>query len=107
MAFIFINKKIKMRVVNLVTADLYNIIPENVEEEKFINLKKKIKKDILESIPYSPKEVLESQWFWNKLSHLINMTISEEDYNNIPWCKQFIDIFQDPNYKKDCPEYHY
>lgn len=96
-----------MRVVNLVTGDLYNIIPENVEEEKFINLKRKIKKDIIETMPYSPIEMIQSDWFWNKLSNLINDAITKEDYHNIPWCKQFIDIFQDPNYKKDCPEYHF
>ncbi len=96
-----------MRVVNLVTADLYNIIPENVEEDKFINLKRKIKKDIIDTIPYSPIEMIQSDWFWNKLSNLVNAAITKEDYDNIPWCKQFIDIFQDPNYKKDCPEYHY
>ena len=96
-----------MRVVNLVTADLYNIIPENVEEEKFINLKRKMKKDIIETIPYSSIEMIQSDWFWNKLSYLINAAITKEDYDNIQWCKQFIDIFQDPNYKKDCPEYHF
>ena len=94
-----------MRFITLVARDLVDLIPPDAEY-KFICLKQKIQKDIIESVPYSPKEMLESPWYWNKLSMILNDFISYNDYENIPWCKQFIDIFQDPNYKIDNPDYH-
>ena len=51
--------------------------------------------------------MVKSSWFWNKLSLYANEYITREDYQTIQWCRDFIDIFQDPNYKKDDPNYHY
>ena len=56
-----------MRNIGLVAYDLYNIIPDNVDE-KFTNFKQQINKNILESIRYSPKEQVRSNWYWNILS---------------------------------------
>lgn len=95
-----------MRNIGLVTHDLYNIIPNDVDE-KFKILKSEINKHILESIPYSPREKLESNWYWNILSSYANKYITQDDYNNIEWCKEFIDIFMDPNYKSNDPIYHF
>ncbi len=94
-----------MRIVGSIARDLYNIIPENTED-KFSCLKQKIKKDIILSIPHSSPEMLKSSWFWNKLSSFANEYISTHDYNTIPWCKTFINILQDPDYKKNDPNYH-
>tara|TARA_B100000424_G_C22933014_1_gene496295 strand:- start:1932 stop:2222 length:291 start_codon:yes stop_codon:yes gene_type:complete len=94
-----------MRNIGLVAYDLYNIIPDNVDE-KFTNFKQQINKNILESIRYSPKEQVRSNWYWNILGSYANQYISHDDYNNIEWCKQFIDIFMDPNYKIDDNNYH-
>lgn len=96
-----------MRVIGAVSKDLYDIIPENNENNKFNILKSKIEKDIIKSIIYSPNEIIKSSWYWNKLSLLLNEFITQDDYDNIQWCKELIDIFLDPNYKKDIDGYHY
>ena len=96
-----------MRVIGAVSKDLYDIIPENNENNKFNILKSKIEKDIIKSIIYSPNEMIKSNWYWNKLSLLLNEFITQDDYDNIQWCKELIDIFLDPNYKKDIDGYHY
>tara|TARA_A100001015_G_C15041706_1_gene740123 strand:+ start:1700 stop:1990 length:291 start_codon:yes stop_codon:yes gene_type:complete len=95
-----------MRNICLVVYDLYNIIPDNVEE-KFKIFKNQINKNILQSILYSPREQIRSNWYWNKLGYYTNKYISQDDYNNIKWCKQFIDIFLDPNYKIEDTSYHF
>lgn len=95
-----------MRNIGLVTRDLYNIIP-NDADEKFLDLKNQINKHILESIPYSPKEKIISKWYWNMLTTYTNQYISQDDYDNIDWCKKFIDIFIDPNYKIEDNNYHF
>ena len=95
-----------MRNIGIVARDLYNIIPDIVDE-KFINLKNQINKHILESIPYSPREKLQSDWYWKILSSYANQYISRNDYDNIDWCKKFIDIFMDPNYKIEDNNYHF
>jgi hypothetical protein len=95
-----------MRNIGLVANDLYNIIPDNADK-KFKTLKSQINKHIIESIPYSPKEQVRSNWYWNILGSYANQYISQDDYNNIEWCKQFIDIFMDPNYKLNETYYHY
>lgn len=89
-----------------VCKDLIEIIPSDADE-KFISLKNQIDKNIIQSIPFSEPNMVKSTWFWNKLSNYLNSTITHHDYNNIPWCKKFIDIFQDPNYKINDPNYHF
>lgn len=91
-----------MRDILVLAIDLVNIIPNDHDiDNKFNILKRQIKKDIIGSIPYAEPDLVRSSWFWNKLSVFINNTISYDDYNNIPWCKKIIDIFQDPNYNTD------
>ena len=95
-----------MRNIGLVAQDLYNIIPDDANEN-FKTLKTQINKNILESIPYSPREQLRSNWYWNILSSYANKYIKQSDYDNIEWCKHFIDILMDPNYKIDDTNYHF
>ncbi len=85
-----------MRNIITVSENLYNIIPDN-SDEKFKTLKYQIKKNILESIPFSEPQMIKSNWYWNKLSLYINNSITENDYENIDWCKKFIDIFTNKN----------
>lgn len=97
-----------MRIISRIAVDLYHIIPDTPDlDHRFLSLKHNIYKNIIESIPFSEPELLKTGWYWQKLANYVNDSITKEDYNNIQWCKQFIDIFQDGNYKKDDPEYHY
>ena len=97
-----------MRNIALVVRDLYELIPDDSEEERFNKLKHNIKKNIINSIPYSDYNMIyKSSLFWKKLSAYVNDSITQEDYKNIMWCKTFIDIFQDPYYKINDTSYHY
>tara|TARA_B100000902_G_C26428592_1_gene490411 strand:- start:54 stop:347 length:294 start_codon:yes stop_codon:yes gene_type:complete len=94
------------RFILSISNDLIDLIPSDADE-KFISLKKLIDKNIIQSVPFAEPEMVKSTWFWNKLSIYLNDTITYDDYNNIPWCKKIIDIFQDPNYKINDPNYHF
>jgi hypothetical protein len=94
------------RFISPICKDLIDLIPPDADE-KFISLKNLIDKHIIQSIPFAEPEMVKSTLFWNKLSFYLNDTITYHDYNNIPWCKQLIDIFQDPNYKINDPNYHF
>ena len=83
-----------MRNILTISGKLVDLIPNN-SDDKFLGLKHKIKKHVIESVPYADINMIESSWFWNKLSIYVNEAITKEDYDNIPWCKEFIDIFQD------------
>lgn len=87
----------KIRNIGVVSSDLYELIPDDNEKNK--KMKYEIKKYILDPLPFKPPEIIFSQYFWNQLQMIINQNITLEDYNNIEWCKTFIDIYQDPNYK--------
>ena len=39
-----------------------------------------------------------SLYNFNQLQNIVNNYITYDDYNNIAWCREMIDIFQDPNY---------
>ena len=95
-----------MRNIVAVINDLYDIIPKDCQEERFVRLKHNLKKNIIESIPYSEPEMIKSNVYWKKLSIYCNDSITADDYNNIPWCKEFIDIFMDPYYKIEDTYYH-
>ena len=86
-----------MRNILFIAETLQDTIPENCDN-KFNELKKLIYKDVISSIPYAAQEKLFSNHYWNILGILANKYITINDYNNIDWCKKFIDIFQDPNY---------
>tara|TARA_Y100000992_G_scaffold135590_1_gene89640 strand:+ start:16128 stop:16421 length:294 start_codon:yes stop_codon:yes gene_type:complete len=89
-----------MRNILIVSRDICDLIPndDNVDD-KFNKMKHNINRNIIESVPFAEPAMIKSTWFWNKLSVVINNTITYDDYDNIPWCKKIIDIFQDPNYK--------
>ena len=88
-----------MRNVLFIAQTLYDTIPDNCDN-KFYGLKRIIHRDVITSIPYSPQEKLLSNHYWNILGNLANKYITVDDYNNIDWCKKFVDIFQDPNYSE-------
>lgn len=97
-----------MRVITLVVKDLIELIPEDENiPDRFKTLKDQINKNIIESIPFAEPSIIKSNWFWNKLSLYVDQYITREDYQTIQWCRDFIDIFQDPFYKKNVPEYHF
>ena len=54
------------------------------------------------SMTYAAPEILNTNFYFIKLGRVLNTHISKEDYENQekPWAKQIIDIFLDPEYKK-------
>ena len=94
------------RFVLAVCTDLVHLIPDETEP-RFTTLKYNINKHIIDSIPFTDPNLVKSSHFWNKLSYYLNNSITVDDYNNIPWCKEFIDIFQNPDYKINDPNYHF
>ena len=88
-----------MRNVLFIAQTLHDTIPDDCDI-KFDGFKRLIYRDVITSIPYSPQEKLLSNYYWNILGNLANKYITIDDYNNIDWCKKYIDIFQDPNYSE-------
>lgn len=90
---------IKRNIV-IIVKDIYIICKENDnalnsnKEDILFQLEK-----IMESITYSAPEQINSNFFFRRLQFVLNNYISEYDYDKLPWCKQVIDIFLDPNYK--------
>jgi len=84
-----------MRDVRVIIAHIINIIPYNTND-KFSILKIKLHK-MLQSMCYSPPEKIFSSYYWNITSEELNHYISLDDYNNIDWAKEAIDIFRNTN----------
>lgn len=84
-----------MRSVTQVTENMIKEIPE--EEEM---LKNELRK-IFESVQWAPPEQVKSTYYWNRLAVVLNKFISEEDYKNKEWCKNVINIFQEPTSVSD------
>jgi len=82
-----------MRDVRVVTAQIVNMIPNDVIDNKFITLKSNLQK-ILRSMCYAPPEKIYSIYFWNITSDELSHYITIDDYNNIKWVKEMIDIYQ-------------
>lgn len=40
----------------------------------------------------------DSGYYFNIMQNIVNKYISQNDYDTIDWCRDIIDIFQDPNY---------
>ena len=91
------NEPVKIRNIGIVAKDLYNLIPE--DSEKCRLMRSEMKKFILDPIPFKPPEIIFSNYFWDQLNIIVNKYITLEDSNNIEWCKKFIEIFLDPDYK--------
>jgi superfamily II DNA helicase RecQ len=65
------------------------------EKEEFLMELNKIKRDMM----YAAPEYLNSPHFFQVLGNVLNKHISPQDYREIEWCREIIDIFRDPNYK--------
>jgi mRNA-degrading endonuclease HigB of HigAB toxin-antitoxin module len=84
-----------MRSVTEVTNKMVEQIPG--EEE---TLKNELLK-IFESVQWAPPEQVKSTYYWNRLAVVLNKFISEEDYKSKEWCKNVINIFQEPTSVSD------
>ena len=87
-----------MRNIELVIVEMFNVLNKynNIESEKYIGFKKTLI-CLRDSIFYSAPELLKTNWFFNKLGINVNFYIKENDYNNIQWCKEIVDIFINKN----------
>ena len=85
-----------MRDIRVIIAQIVDIISKNnfTINNKFVILNNKLKK-MLQSMCYSPPEKIFSPHYWHIISAELNNYISIDDYNNIDWVKELIDIFQD------------
>ena len=43
----------------------------------------------------------DSGYNFNLLQNIVNRHFTQNDYDTIDWCRDIIDIFQDPNYNKN------
>ena len=82
-----------MRDVRVVTAQIVNIIPTDVLDNKFTTLKTNLQK-ILRNMCCAPPEKIYSNYYWNITSDELSHYITIDDYNNIEWVKEMIDIYQ-------------
>lgn len=85
-----------MRDVRVVTAQIVNMfptIPNDIVDNKFTTLKANLQK-ILKSMCYAPPEKIYSTYYWNITSNELSQYITIDDYNNIEWVKEMIDIYQ-------------
>ena len=82
-----------MRDVRVVTAQIVNMFPTDIVDNKFNTLKTNLQK-ILRSMCYAPPEKIYSIYFWNITSDELSHYITIDDYNNIKWVKEMIDIYQ-------------
>tara|TARA_B110000285_G_C14990169_1_gene545907 strand:- start:44 stop:295 length:252 start_codon:yes stop_codon:yes gene_type:complete len=81
-----------MRNIIIIVGDILRLIPENEEV-----LSKSIK-NMSESLVHAAPETIGDKRLWQKLGEILTLYITHEDYDTKEWCKQIIDIFQDPNY---------
>ena len=89
--------KVKVRNIGVVTRDMYELIPE--DSEKYKTMRYEMKKFILDPLPFRPPEMIFSNYFWDILNDIVNKYVTMEDSQNIEWCKKFIEIYLDPDYK--------
>jgi len=88
-----------MRDIWKAVGDIYSIVIKNDNEKKSIKETFIYRLDkIRDSMLYAAPELLKSPHFFLKLQDVINSSISVDDYDTIPWCKEVIDIFMDPDY---------
>jgi hypothetical protein len=89
-----------MRNIIVIVDDIYKIACHHNnafahgKEELLIELNK-MKTTML----YAAPEYLNSPHFFQVLGHILSNNISPQDYKEIDWCKEIIDIFKNPNYK--------
>ena len=94
-----------MRNAYVVVKDMIGLIPEN-EEDRFQILKHNLSKNILGSWAHAAPEKQYSMWPWNATEYYINFAnITEKDFQEKDWLKQFHSIYVDPEYKIEQSHY--
>ena len=90
-----------MRNICIIVEDIYDIALLHINELCSIGKKNLIYdlRKLKESMTYSAPEFIKSTYYFEVLSNILSIHISNDDYKNIPYCKEIIDIFLDPNYK--------
>jgi hypothetical protein len=72
---------------------MFPTIPNDIVDNKFTTLKANLQK-ILKNMCYAPPEKIYSTYYWNITSVELSQYITIDDYNNIEWVKEMIDIYQ-------------
>ena len=85
-----------MRDVYLVTSSIYEILNQYKDYNINIDLVKSLE-SLLRSMTYSAPEILQTTYYFNELSNILNTYVTQDDYNNTekPWAKKIIDILID------------
>ena len=68
--------------------------PDEITNENHRSLKYHFEKTS-DSLTYSPPETINSSYYWNVVGSYLNMRVSQEHYDTIPWIKNVVDIFTD------------
>lgn len=92
-----------MRNIPHVIEDIYEIIFKN-REEIYSSEKKHILEDmnrLIGKMLYSAPEQLNSTLYFHELETIMNQYICQDDYVNVKWCKDVLDIFLNPKYNKN------
>ena len=89
-----------MRNIIVIVDDIYKIACHHNnaiahEKDELLTELNKMKTTML----YAAPEYLDSSHFFQVLGNILNRYISPQDYKEMEWCKEIIDIFRDPNYK--------
>lgn len=94
-----------MRNAYVVVKDMIDLIPEN-EEERFQILKHNLSKNLLDSWAHAAPEKQYSMWPWNATEYYISFAkITNNDFQEKDWLKQFHSIYVDPEYKIEQSHY--
>ncbi len=89
----------KNRSIAVIVNDIYKIVKNNLDEnDKKWQLVLGLE-SLITSIQYAAPEHLNSSYYFERLGFYLNKYVEKNDYENIDWCKEIIDIYQDPNYK--------
>jgi uncharacterized protein YbcC (UPF0753/DUF2309 family) len=95
-----------MRNAYVVIRDMIELIPEN-EEERFQILKHNLSTHILGSWAHAAPEKQYSMWPWNASEYYISFAkITNDDFQEKDWLKQFHSIYVDPEYKIEQSSYN-
>ena len=89
----------KTRNIAVIVDDIYDIAEKNLDENDdkwslVLGLR-----SLLTSLQYAAPEHVNSGHYFQRLGFYLNKYIDKNDYENVEWCKEIIDIYQDPNYK--------
>ena len=68
--------------------------PQDITNENHRSLKHHFEKTS-ESLKFSPPEAIDSTYYWKIVGNYLNIYVSQDDYNAVPWIKNVIDIFTD------------